>query len=159
MRTLHRLIAPVFALFCLLLAAGPVTAAGLQTDTLTVETASGAKHRFTVELALTLDQQARGLMFRETLEDDRGMLFLYDVPQPLSFWMKNTLIPLDIVYIAGDGHILNIRHGKPHDLTQLTSAGDALAVLELNGGLAARLGIRPGDMVRHPAFGLKRDKP
>lgn len=133
---------------------GPQT--GLQEDTLVVETAGGSRHKFTVELALTLQQQARGLMYREHMDDDRGMLFLYEVEQPLSFWMMNTLIPLDIIFIDEKGVIINIQHGKPRNTTPLPSSRPALAVLELNGGLCARLGIRAGDRLLHPAFGVKR---
>lgn len=154
MRLILRLIAPALVLFGLLTA--PVLAEALETDTLVIETAGGAKHKFTVELAMTPAQQSRGLMFRERMDDDKGMLFPYGQPQQLSFWMKNTLIPLDILYIAEGGRILNIANAKPLDLTPLYSEGPAIAALEINGGLSARLGIRPGDMVRHPAVGTKR---
>lgn len=154
MRLLLRLIAPALILFGLL--AHPALAETLATEPLVIETAGGVKHKFTVELALTPAQQARGLMFRERMDDDKGMLFPYDRPQQLSFWMKNTLIPLDIIYVAEGGRILNIAHAKPLDLTPLYSEGAAIAALEINGGLAARLGIRPGDTVRHPAVGSKR---
>ncbi|QJE72923.1 DUF192 domain-containing protein [Aerophototrophica crusticola] len=154
MRLILRLIAPALILFGLL--AHPALSETLATDSLVIETAGGAKHRFTVELAITPAQQARGLMYRERMDDDKGMLFPYDRPQPLSFWMKNTLIPLDIIYIAEGGRILNIANAKPLDLTPLYSEGPAIAALEVNGGLAARLGIRLGDMVRHPAVGTKR---
>ena len=129
---------------------------GLSRDTLVVETASGAQHRFEVELALTLRQQAQGLMFREQMADDHGMLFLYEQEQPLSFWMMNTLIPLDIIFIDANGEVINIQHGKPRNVTPLPSSRPGLAVLEINGGLAAKLGIRPGDRLLHPAFGHKR---
>lgn len=133
---------------------GPQT--GLNRDILVVETAGGQRHRFNVDLALTPQQQATGLMWVESMPDDKGMLFLNDAERPLSFWMMNTLIPLDLLFINAQGYILNIRHGKPKDPTPLPSVGPALAVLELNGGLAARLGIKPGDRLLHPAFGVKR---
>lgn len=129
---------------------------GLTRDTLVVETASGVRHKFDVELALTLRQQAQGLMFREHMADDYGMLFLYEEEQPLSFWMMNTLIPLDIIFIDASGEVINIQHGKPRNVTPLPSSRPALAVLEINGGLAAKLGIRPGDRLMHPAFGQRR---
>lgn len=129
---------------------------GLNQDTLVVETAAGKRHRFKVDLALTIAQQAHGLMFVEKMADDYGMLFLYEVEQKLSFWMMNTLIPLDIIYVDARGEIINIQHGKPHDATPLRSSRPALAVLEIRGGRAAELGIRPGDRLLHPAFGHRR---
>ncbi|MFV3128472.1 DUF192 domain-containing protein [Niveispirillum sp. KHB5.9] len=133
---------------------GPQT--GLNRDTLVVESKGGHRHTFNVDLALTPRQQEIGLMFVQKMEDERGMLFLNDQEGKLAFWMKNTLIPLDIIFVDANGYILNIQHGKPHDLTPLPSAGPAIAVLEINGGLAGRLGIRPGDRLLHPAFGVKR---
>jgi uncharacterized protein len=135
---------------------GPQT--GLARDRVTVETAAGGRHVFSVELALTPQQQERGMMFRESMDDDAGMLFVYDVEQPLSFWMNNTFIPLDILYIDARGRIVSIQHGKPKDRTLLPSAGPALGVLEIRGGLAALLGIRPGDRIVHPAFGVPRPR-
>ncbi|MFV3078018.1 DUF192 domain-containing protein [Niveispirillum fermenti] len=129
---------------------------GLNRDTIVVETRNGQRHSFHVDLALTPQQQAHGLMFVERMEDDHGMLFLNEQEGRLSFWMKNTLIPLDIIFVDAAGYIVNIQHGRPRDLTPLPSAGPALAVLEINGGLSARLGIRPGDRLLHPAFGVKR---
>lgn len=129
---------------------------GLNRDTLVIETKGGQRHSFNVDLALTPQQQAIGLMFVEKMADEKGMLFLNEQESKLSFWMKNTLIPLDIIFIDAKGYILNIQHGKPLDLTPLPSAGPALAVLELNGGLAAKLGIKPGDRLLHPAFGVRR---
>ncbi|OYQ33763.1 hypothetical protein CHU95_15625 [Niveispirillum lacus] len=133
---------------------GPQT--GLNQDHLVIETKLGQRHSFTVDLALTPQQQAIGLMFVEKMPDEKGMLFLNERESRLSFWMKNTLIPLDIMFVDANGYILNIQHGQPLDLTPLPSAGPALAVLEINGGLAAKLGIKPGDRLLHPAFGVRR---
>ncbi len=133
---------------------GPQT--GLNRDNLVIETKGGQRHSFNVDLALTPQQQAIGLMFVEKMADEKGMLFLNEQESKLSFWMKNTLIPLDIIFIDANGYILNIQHGKPLDLTPLPSAGPALAVLELNAGLSAKLGIKPGDRLLHPAFGVRR---
>lgn len=120
---------------------------GLPVIDLTV-TRAGKPHRFRVEVARTSAEQAKGLMFRTEMGADEGMLFPHDPPRPASFWMKNTVIPLDIIYIGTDGRILNIVNAVPYDLTPLPSDGVSSGVLELNGGRAAELGIKPGDKVR-----------
>ncbi len=118
-----------------------------------IETAQGARHRFEVELAISGEQHAQGLMYRRSLPDDAGMLFIYDRERPLSMWMKNTLIPLDMLFIAGDGRIVHIvERTVPQSLETIFSALPAAGVLEVNGGTAARLGIRAGDRVRHRVF-------
>ena len=116
---------------------------------LTIHSQNGA-HRFTVEVAATLDQQQRGLMFRPSLEADRGMIFPYDPPQDVGFWMKNTLIPLDMVFIRTDGTIARIANATPLTLETVLSGEPVAAVLELRGGRAAELGIRAGDRVDWP---------
>jgi uncharacterized membrane protein (UPF0127 family) len=120
----------------------------------TVEIVTGrGRTRFQVEIAATLAEQKRGLMFRTSLAPDRGMLFIYKRPQPVAYWMKNTLIPLDILYIQPDGKVLSIaRNARPHDETPLPSGGLVLGVLEIAGGRAAQLGILPGDRVMHRIF-------
>ena len=118
----------------------------------TIETAAGPV-RYTVELADDDPSRERGLMFRVSLPPDRGMLFDFFQERPESFWMKNTLIPLDIIFIRADGHIANIaEQAKPGDLTAIPSDGPVRAVLEIPGGAAAARGIRPGDRVRHQIF-------
>jgi uncharacterized protein len=103
---------------------------------------------FRVELARTPLEQAKGLMFRTAMGLDEGMVFPFDPPRGASFWMRNTVIPLDLIFIAPDGRISNIAaNAVPYDETPLTSTGEAKAVLELNGGRAAQLGIVPGDKV------------
>ncbi len=110
---------------------------------------SGSKvHNFRVELARTPQEQAKGLMFRTTMGPDEGMIFPFDPPRGASFWMRNTVISLDLIFVAPDGRISNIAaNAVPYDETPLYSAGEAKAVLELNGGRAAELGIKPGDRV------------
>lgn len=110
---------------------------------------SGSKvHRFRVELARTGAEQARGLMFRDRMGANEGMLFPLDRPRMAAFWMKNTVIPLDIIFIGTDGRILNIAANTvPYSLDSVISEGTAKAVLELNGGRAAQLGIAAGDRV------------
>ncbi|MET1755498.1 DUF192 domain-containing protein [Novosphingobium sp. RD2P27] len=105
------------------------------------------RHNFRVEVASSPEQQARGLMFRTEMGPNEGMLFPEKTPRQPSFWMKNTVIPLDIIYIGTDGRVLNIVQGLPYDLTPLPAEGLASGVLELNGGRAAGLGIKPGDKV------------
>jgi uncharacterized membrane protein (UPF0127 family) len=112
---------------------------------LTIKT-SKATHHFTVEVAATLEQQERGLMFRKSLAGDRGMIFPYDPPQDVSFWMKNTLIPLDIIFIRSDGTIVRITRAKSLDLTPLPAGEPVAAVLEIRAGRAAELGIKEGDI-------------
>jgi uncharacterized membrane protein (UPF0127 family) len=119
---------------------------------LDIETAQG-RHHFAIELATTSDQQVRGLMYRRTLAPDAGMLFLYDDDHEIQMWMKNTLIPLDMIFIRADGTVLSVaERAVPQSLATIPSKGPARAVLEVNGGTAARLGIKPGDRVVYPAF-------
>ncbi|MFL6762660.1 MAG: DUF192 domain-containing protein [Sphingomicrobium sp.] len=113
---------------------------------LTIRSKTGA-HRFTVEVAATAEQQERGLMFRNSLAPDRGMIFPYDPPQDVAFWMKNTLIPLDIIFIRADGTVARITRAEAMDLTPLPAGEPIAAVLEIRGGRAAELGIREGDAV------------
>lgn len=120
---------------------------GLRVIPLTIQSARGT-HRFKVEVAATPAEQARGLMFRTRLGPDEGMIFPMDPPRGASFWMKNTVIPLDLIFIAPDGRISNISaNAVPYDLNPRTSTGLVKGVLELAGGRAAELGIAPGDKV------------
>ncbi|MEL6876707.1 MAG: DUF192 domain-containing protein [Pseudomonadota bacterium] len=107
-------------------------------------------HTFKTELADTRQAQARGLMFRTELADDEAMLFPSNPPAPRSFWMKNTPISLDIIFIGTDGRIANIAANTvPYSLESVPSDGITSAVLEIRGGLAAQLGIGSGDLVRY----------
>jgi uncharacterized membrane protein (UPF0127 family) len=116
---------------------------------------TGAREiKFDVELALNDAERSRGLMFREKLGPYDGMLFDFHQEAPVSFWMKNTLIPLDMVFIAGDGTIRHIHaNAVPLSTDTIPSQYPVRAVLEINGGSARMLGIKPGDKVRHPIFG------
>jgi uncharacterized membrane protein (UPF0127 family) len=121
--------------------------AGLLQVPLTVRSATG-EHRFTVEVAATPEQQTQGLMYRRSLAGDRGMVFPYDPPQAVGFWMKNTLIPLDIIFIRADGRIARIAaNTTPLSLAPVMSGEAVATVLEIRGGRAAELGIREGDLV------------
>ena len=119
---------------------------GLPVIPLTITTAKG-QHRFMVEVAATGAEQQRGLMFRTAMGAGEGMIFPNNVPEQRSFWMHNTVIPLDIIYIGADRRILNIVRGEPYNDTSLPSAGPVINVLELNAGRSQELGIKPGDRV------------
>jgi uncharacterized membrane protein (UPF0127 family) len=141
-----------FAGFGCASAAGPVNT-GLRVEPLEIVTAAGSVHRFQVEIADTDDAREIGLMNRHTLAPDRGMLFEFDMTGRQSFWMKDTLIPLDIIFIAPDGKIDSIAaNARPLSLDAVMSKHGANGVLEIQGGLAKRLGVKPGDMVKHPFF-------
>ena len=120
---------------------------GLEQVPLSIQ--SGSKtHRFTVEVARTPEEQAQGLMNRQSLGPDRGMIFPYDPPQPVGFWMKNTLIPLDMIFIRADGTIASIAANTvPLSLEMVPSVEPVAAVLEIPGGRSAELGIKAGDKV------------
>ncbi len=109
--------------------------------------------RFQVEVADDEAERARGLMFREAMPRFDGMLFVYDKPEPVAFWMKNTLIPLDMLFFDAEGRLVSVHENAvPGDLTPIPG-GDAIQyVLEINGGAARRLGIAPGAELRHPAL-------
>jgi len=122
-----------------------------ETATATIETANG-KHVFSVEVARSPEQQAQGLMYRQRMAPEAGMLFLYKAPERVAFWMKNTLIPLDIIFVGADGRIIRIAERTvPHSLEAIPSGGPVTAVLEVNSGTAARLEIRVGDKLIHMA--------
>jgi hypothetical protein len=124
----------------------------LPMEDLSIETAQGVR-RFHVEIADNDAEREQGLMYRRTMAADHGMLFEFDPPQPVSFWMHNTYLSLDIIYIGPDGRILNIAdHATPFSDENLPSAGPVRGVLELNAGRAEALGILPGDLVRHHIF-------
>ena len=123
------------------------------TSELTLISATGP-HRFKVELAKTPAQMTQGLMFRTSLAPDAGMLFEYQQPTAATMWMRNTLIPLDMLFVDAQGRIVNIHErAVPQSLELIAAAEPVRAVIELNGGTAARLGIEPGDRVVHPIFG------
>jgi uncharacterized membrane protein (UPF0127 family) len=123
----------------------------LPTAPLTIIGAGGTAHRFQVEIARTRHQQTIGLMFRPSVPADGGMLFPWPRPIVSQMWMKNTLVPLDMVFIGADGRIASIlTNTVPHSLRVLSSHGKVIATLELAGGTTARLGIVVGDRVVLP---------
>ena len=108
---------------------------------------------FDIELALNRAQQSQGLMNRTNMAEDAGMLFVFPDEAERGFWMKNTLIPLDMIFIKANGVIHHIHENAvPHDLTSIKSNGPVMAVLEINGGLSQKLNIKVGDSVNHPFF-------
>lgn len=120
---------------------------------LTIVSANGGQYRFTVEIASTPEQRAQGLQGRRQLAADAGMLFDFGRIQPVLMWMKNTYLPLDIIFIRNDGRIVNIApETTPESLAIIESAGLVKAVLEVPAGTAARLGIKAGDRVEHRIF-------
>lgn len=126
-------------------------AAAFQKSSLVIETQAGARHRFEVELALSSQEMMQGLMFRETLAEDAGMLFIVSGDRMFSMWMKNTLIPLDMLFLASDGTIRTIApDAVPLSEAVISSKVPVRAVLEVPAGTAARLGLAPGDRVLHP---------
>lgn len=168
-----RRLAPLFACAAVM-AAGASTSAktpeyfsSLQQDKVQVTTASGV-HEFRVWIAADDRSRERGLMHVRVLPPDRGMLFLFEQPQPLAFWMKNTYLSLDLIFIDPVGRVLNVAaNARPHSLDPIRSEGDAIAVLELLGGTARSIGLRPGDRLTLPtlrttggaAAGPSRTKP
>jgi uncharacterized membrane protein (UPF0127 family) len=120
---------------------------GLKILPLTVTTATGV-HKFNVELAASPEAQEQGLMFRTAMGADEGMIFPMVPPRRASFWMKNTVISLDLIFVGVDHKILNIAaNAVPYDMSPLSATGTTGGVLELNAGRAAQLGIKPGDVV------------
>ena len=148
-----RLFARIATPILLILTLAAPQAVAQEFSELWIETEAGARYRFEIELAVTPEEQARGLMHREEMAADAGMLFLFEPIRPVSFWMKNTLISLDMLFVDTEGRIVNIgERTEPLSLDSVPSDGPVRAVLEINGGLSAQLGIRPGDKVVHDAF-------
>ena len=141
-----------FILFAFLLAT-PLRA--LEQQTLEIATANGV-HAFSVELAANDADRSKGLMFRREMPEGQGMLFDFQREQDVSFWMQNTYIPLDMIFIRGDGRILRIAENtEPLSTRLIPSGGPVRAVLEVIGGTSRKLGIAPGDRVASPIFNAR----
>jgi hypothetical protein len=126
-------------------------------DSLEIVTASGEHRLFHVELAVKPEQREIGLMYRQTLAADAGMLFDFQSDQMVSMWMKNTYIPLDMLFMTADGTVAKIEPNTvPQSLATISSGRPVRAVLEIKGGEAARQGIAVGDRVLHPVFSNAR---
>lgn len=114
----------------------------------------GGNESFTVEVADDAAERAQGLMFREAMDPGQGMLFIYESPRAVSFWMKNTLIPLDMIFADELGRVTRVHSmAIPQDETPIEGGDGVQYVLEINGGLASRLGLEPGAEMRHPQIG------
>lgn len=143
---------PVAILLAILVALVPLAACSAE-NRLVLKTDSG-DHAFNVEVVDTPETRAQGLMFRQSLAPDAGMLFDFGQSQPVSFWMMNTFIPLDMIFIREDGTIANIHvNARPHDPTGIPSDGPVMFVLEIAGGRSVELGVEAGDQVEHPRIG------
>jgi uncharacterized membrane protein (UPF0127 family) len=126
----------------------------LPTERLVIVTRDGTRHDFEVEMAVSPDHQMIGLMFRTEVAPNEGMLFDWGAPRESSMWMRNTLVPLDMLFIAADGRVHRIaERTTPHSLAPIDSRGPVRATLELRGGVTERLNIRVGDRVQHRIFG------
>lgn len=117
----------------------------------------GRRHSFTVEMAVTEAEKAQGLMFRKSLAANAGMLFDFGRPRQVTMWMKNTLIPLDMLFIDAGGLVIHVEdYAVPGSLEPRGPTQPVLGVLEVAGGTARRLGLKPGDRVEHPMFSRRR---
>ena len=147
------LFAVVFLLSCgELIPADPVKT--LYRENLSIESNTGEKHHFHVELADSPEERSMGLMYRKEMGADEGMLFLYSQQQYVTMWMHNTFLPLDMIFISSDGKVMNIvERTVPQSKTTISSGMAVIAVLELNAGTVSKHGIRLGDQVNHAFFG------
>jgi uncharacterized membrane protein (UPF0127 family) len=150
LRGISRVLLGLVVAFLFLATAAPASAQN--SEPLTIDTAAGPQ-RFSVQVARDDADRAQGLMFRRSLAPDRGMLFDFAQVEPVSMWMKNTYLSLDMLFIRPDGTISHIaENAEPLSTRVIPSGGPVLAVLEVNAGTAKRLGIKPGDRVEHPLF-------
>ncbi|MFP4364075.1 MAG: DUF192 domain-containing protein [Spirochaetia bacterium] len=140
---MKKISAVIFCVLCFSLFA----ACGEQRETIDI---SINGHVFQVELAVTPEEKRRGLMLREELDEDSGMLFVYEADRRMSFWMKNTYIPLSVAFISADGEIREIHRMRPESLATVSSEYSVRYALEVNQGRFEELGISPGDYVEFP---------
>jgi uncharacterized protein len=148
------------ALVLFLLSAVLAFSAPFETEPLTIRTQAGASHKIVVELAITSDQRALGLMNRKEMAADHGMLFDFGMTRRVAMWMKNTYLPLDMLFIRKDGTIAHIAADTvPQSEAIIDSREEVHFVLELNAGTSKRLGITPGDRVESTTIGGAEPKP
>mgnify|MGYP003642797597 CR=1 FL=1 len=143
-------------LLAVLAVAAPLSACSDE-GTLVLHSATG-DHRFSVEVVDTPESRAEGLMFRQELADDAGMLFDFKQEREVAFWMRNTFIPLDMIFVGADGVVKTIHpNARPHDPTSIPSEVPVQFVLEIPGGQSEKLGLKPGDTMEHPRVGAPLD--
>ncbi|KLN61403.1 hypothetical protein WH96_07160 [Kiloniella spongiae] len=119
-------------------------------DTLTIFSATGKAHKFDIEIASSNEERSQGLMYRKDMAENAGMIFIYDKPNNVMMWMKNTYIPLDMLFLNSEGKIVYIKENTtPHSTKTISSDQNVIGVLELNAGTAFRLGIKVGDIAQH----------
>ena len=150
----HKYLAAVFAvLFLFSWNTGQLSAQdATKREALTLVTSSG-EHKFNVEIAATRDQHSRGLMFRRSMDPAHGMLFVYKDVQYVSMWMRNTYITLDMIFIRADGKVHRIEKSTEPLSERVIESGDkVLGVLEVKGGTASRINLKPGNVIRHSLF-------
>jgi hypothetical protein len=149
-RIFSRLLIWLFVAASLLIPAMP--AGAFSRDILVIRT-NGSSHRFNVELAISIAERSQGLMFRKEMAPDAGMLFLYDQDQAVTFWMENTYLPLDMIFIASDGRITQIvKNARPLSEDLIPSNTYIRGVLEVNAGITDQYNIQPGDHIDYPKF-------
>ena len=156
MMTLAQGLAPVLRRAAVLAAIAAVSlplAACSDEGKLVLHSSTG-DHSFNVEVVDTPESRAKGLMFVQELADDAGMLFDFKEERPVSFWMRNTFIPLDMIFVGADGVVKNIHvNARPHDVTGIPSEGPVQFVLEIPGGRSVEIGLKPGDTMEHDRVG------
>ena len=150
--TIFNLVKKMFCFGLFILTSSQLLASECQENVVSIHGDFGVVD-FNVEIAITSIQRTQGLMGRKKLDAQSGMLFLYERPHKISFWMKNTVIPLDILFLSMSGEISHIEHNaQPFSMKRISGGSDTIAVLEINGQSANREGIKTGDLVRHPFF-------
>ncbi len=139
----------VFALFFTFMNIGNAQIV-FEKDTLTIFSATGKAHKFDIEIASSNEERSQGLMYRKNMATNAGMLFVYEKPNNIMMWMKNTYIPLDMLFLNSEGKIVYIKENTtPHSTKTISSDQDVIGVLELNAGTAFKLGIKVGDIAQH----------
>jgi len=150
-----KIITDVFFLLSFILASSPLHGKEPVLESLLITTSIGNSINYQIEIARTPAQMMRGLMFRDNMPEDQGMLFNYSPERPATMWMKNTIIPLDMLFIDGNGTVVNIaKNTVPFSLDRISSGQAVMGVLELNAGQVDKHGISVGDTVNHPDLNL-----
>jgi uncharacterized membrane protein (UPF0127 family) len=149
-RRTARAVRPLSIILALIAGLLPLAACSDDGAPLILHTSTG-EHAFNVEVVDTNESRAKGLMYRTSLDDNAGMLFDFKENRPVSFWMMNTFIPLDMIFIRPDGTVANVHvNARPHDQTSIPSEGPVTFVLEIPGGRSVEIGLKAGDRAEHP---------